>query len=98
MGLIPCGMVYGVLITAATRGSWLQGGGQMLAFGLGTIPALMAYGQVATALSATAGSLLLRLMGVAVCLAGGDRTYEDSDADGADGTTEPAVTVREEIC
>jgi sulfite exporter TauE/SafE len=70
MGLIPCGMVYGVLITAATRGSWLQGGGQMLAFGLGTIPALMAYGQVATALSATAGSLLLRLMGVAVALLG----------------------------
>jgi uncharacterized protein len=70
MGLIPCGMVYGVLITAATRGSWLHGGGQMLAFGLGTIPALLAYGQVATALSAAAGSVFVRIMGVAVALLG----------------------------
>jgi len=70
MGLIPCGMVYGVLITAATRGSWLQGGGQMLAFGLGTIPVLLAYGQVATALSAMAGSMLMRVMGIAVALLG----------------------------
>lgn len=70
MGLIPCGMVYGVLITATTEGSWLQGGGRMLAFGLGTIPALLAYGQVATALSAAAGSFFLRLMGCAVALLG----------------------------
>jgi sulfite exporter TauE/SafE len=70
MGLIPCGMVYGVLITAASRGSWLHGGGQMLAFGLGTVPALLAYGQVATAFSAAAGSVLLRVMGIAVALLG----------------------------
>ena len=70
MGLIPCGMVYGVLIPAATRGSWLYGGGQMLAFGLGTVPALLAYGQVATALSAAAGSIFVRVMGVAVALLG----------------------------
>lgn len=70
LGLIPCGMVYGVLITAATRGSWLQGGGMMLAFGLGTIPALLAYGQVATALSAAAGSVFIRIMGSAVALMG----------------------------
>jgi sulfite exporter TauE/SafE len=70
MGLIPCGMVYGVLITAATRGSWVFGSGMLLAFGLGTIPALLAYGQVATALSAAAGSLFIRVMGVSVALLG----------------------------
>ena len=70
MGLIPCGMVYGVLITAATGDSWLHGAGMMLAFGLGTIPALLAYGQVATALSASAGSLFMRVMGLAVALLG----------------------------
>lgn len=70
MGLIPCGMVYGVLITAATEGSWLDGGGRMLAFGLGTIPALLAYGQLATALSAATGSFFLRSMGLAVALLG----------------------------
>jgi sulfite exporter TauE/SafE len=70
MGLIPCGMVYGVLITAVTRGSWLRGGGQMLAFGLGTIPALLAYGQVASAISSFAGSILVRVMGFAVALLG----------------------------
>ena len=71
MGLIPCGMVYAVLITAATRGSWLHGAALMLAFGLGTIPALVAYGQVATALSAAAGSIFMRVMGLAVALLGG---------------------------
>jgi len=70
MGLLPCGLVYGVLISAATGGSWLQGGGMMLAFGLGTLPALLAYGQVATALGAMATSLFLRVMGGAVALLG----------------------------
>lgn len=70
MGLLPCGLVYGVLISAATGGSWLQGGGMMLAFGLGTLPALLAYGQVANALGAMATALFLRIMGGAVALLG----------------------------
>lgn len=70
MGLLPCGLVYGVLIATVTRGSWLQGGGMMLAFGLGTLPALLAFGQVATALSAIATTVFLRVMGGAVALLG----------------------------
>jgi sulfite exporter TauE/SafE len=70
MGLLPCGLVYGVLIAAATGGSWLQGGGMMLAFGLGTLPALLAFGQVATALGAIATTVFLRIMGLAVALLG----------------------------
>jgi sulfite exporter TauE/SafE len=71
MGLLPCGLVYGVLIIAATGGSLLQGGGMMLAFGLGTLPALLTYGQVATAISAIANTLFLRIMGLLVALLGG---------------------------
>jgi hypothetical protein len=70
MGLLPCGLVYGVLIAAATGASWLQGGGMMLAFGLGTLPALLAFGQVATALGALATKVFLRVMGLAVALLG----------------------------
>lgn len=70
MGLLPCGLVYGVLIAAATGGSWLLGGGMMLAFGLGTLPVLLAYGQLATALGAIASTVFLRVMGLAVALLG----------------------------
>lgn len=70
MGLIPCGLVYGVLISAATSGSLLKGGGMMLAFGLGTLPALLAYGQLASTLSAWGGAIFQRCMGAAVALLG----------------------------
>jgi sulfite exporter TauE/SafE len=70
MGLLPCGLVYGILITTATSGSWWMGGGMMLAFGLGTLPALLAYGQVATSLGAMANTVFLRVMGLAVALLG----------------------------
>lgn len=43
-GWLPCGMVYSVLIYAASAGSAFQGALLMLAFGLGTLPALVAAG------------------------------------------------------
>ena len=70
MGLLPCGLVYGVLIAAATSGSALKGGGMMLAFGCGTLPALLAYGQVASALSALGRGIFQRCMGGVVALLG----------------------------
>ncbi|HIJ89133.1 MAG TPA: sulfite exporter TauE/SafE family protein [Desulfuromonadales bacterium] len=70
MGLLPCGLVYGVLITAATSGSAIKGGAMMLAFGGGTLPALLAYGQVASTLSALGRGLFQRCMGVVVALLG----------------------------
>ena len=70
MGLLPCGLVYGVLISAATSGSALKGGGMMLAFGCGTLPALLAYGQVASALSALGRGVFQRCMGGVVALLG----------------------------
>ncbi len=70
MGLLPCGLLYGVLISAATSGSPLSGGSMMLSFGLGTLPALLIYGQMASALSALGGAIFQRFMGAAVALLG----------------------------
>jgi len=43
-GWLPCGMVYSVLLTALLSGSALSGAAVMLAFGLGTLPVLLAAG------------------------------------------------------
>lgn len=43
-GWIPCGLVYGVLATALLSGSAGQGAAVMAAFGLGTLPNLLAAG------------------------------------------------------
>lgn len=46
-GWLPCGLVYSVLIAAIATGSALNGGLLMLAFGLGTLPTLLAMGLTA---------------------------------------------------
>lgn len=43
-GWLPCGMVYGVLVTAMFSGSAASGAAVMLAFGLGTLPMLLTLG------------------------------------------------------
>jgi sulfite exporter TauE/SafE len=43
-GWIPCGMVYSVLLTAMLSGSAVHGALVMMAFGLGTLPMLLALG------------------------------------------------------
>ena len=55
-GFLPCGLVYSALALAAASGSALGGASAMLAFGLGTLPSM-----VAATLSGTA--LLKRLQG-----------------------------------
>lgn len=44
LGFIPCGLVYAALAAAASTGSPLAGFAGMLAFALGTMPALMGLG------------------------------------------------------
>jgi uncharacterized protein len=39
-GWLPCGLVYSMLVTASVSGSAQNGAGWMIAFGLGTMPAL----------------------------------------------------------
>ena len=43
-GWLPCGMVYSALLTAMLAGSAAGGAAVMLAFGLGTLPMLLAMG------------------------------------------------------
>jgi len=49
-GWLPCGMVYTILIMSLSSASALEGALLMLAFGLGTLPNLLAMGIVATRL------------------------------------------------
>ncbi len=49
-GWLPCGLVYSVLVSALASGSPLSGALIMLAFGLGTLPNLLAMGWAAARL------------------------------------------------
>lgn len=44
LGFLPCGFLYAALASAASSGTSLLGAAAMLAFGLGTAPALIAVG------------------------------------------------------
>ncbi len=59
-GWLPCGMVYSVLVWALTTGSALDGALLMLAFGLGTLPTLLALGAAARGLQRLARHTWLR--------------------------------------
>lgn len=59
-GWLPCGLVYSVLVAALAAGSALQGGLLMLAFGLGTLPTLLAMGMAAVRLKAFLQNLWVR--------------------------------------
>lgn len=47
-GWVPCGMVYSMLLAAMLSGSALSGAAVMSAFGLGTLPMLLALGTAGT--------------------------------------------------
>ncbi|MBF7729021.1 sulfite exporter TauE/SafE family protein [Pseudomonas sp. N040] len=71
-GWLPCGLVYSTLLWAASQGSALDSGLLMLAFGLGTLPVLLATGLAAERLLGLlrqrgvrmAGGLLVMLFGL----------------------------------
>lgn len=44
LGFLPCGLLYGAVAAAAATGSALSGAMAMVAFALGTVPALIAVG------------------------------------------------------
>lgn len=50
-GWLPCGLVYSVLLIAATSAQPLHGGATMVAFGIGTMPAMIMTGIGAAQLS-----------------------------------------------
>jgi sulfite exporter TauE/SafE len=51
-GLIPCGLVYSVLMTAASTANASSGALTMLAFGVGTLPAMLGLTAASPALGA----------------------------------------------
>jgi len=66
-GWLPCGLVYSVLVAALATGSPVRGGALMLAFGLGTMPALLAMGMAAVRLKRWLQNVWVRrLSGLAV--------------------------------
>jgi sulfite exporter TauE/SafE len=70
-GLLPCGLVYSVLLIAATTAEPSSGALVMIAFGLGTMPAMVATGVSASKLAQfmsrkrVGAGLLIVLIGIA---------------------------------
>ncbi len=60
-GWVPCGMVYSVLLTALLSGSAAGGAATMLAFGLGTLPMLLALGLAGARLRAAMQKKAVRI-------------------------------------
>lgn len=69
-GLLPCGLVYGMLAVAATSGSVGRGALTMAVFGLATVPALALVGVLGARLRASRRLALQRLAGVLVVAMG----------------------------
>lgn len=66
-GLLPCGLVYSVLLTAAASGSAVSGALVMFAFGIGTLPSMLGMSLAAPALAAMlSDKWTKKLMGVAL--------------------------------
>jgi len=70
LGLLPCGLSWTVFLGAAGTGSAAEGLLLALAFGLGTVPALLAVGAAGVAVGVRARGLLARAGGVLVAALG----------------------------
>jgi sulfite exporter TauE/SafE len=67
-GWLPCGMVYSALVTSMLSGSALAGMLAMLAFGLGTLPMLLALGLTGTGITSLLRARAVRMLGGALVL------------------------------
>ncbi|HIO92826.1 MAG TPA: sulfite exporter TauE/SafE family protein [Leucothrix mucor] len=61
-GWLPCGLVYTILIMSLSAGGAIEGALLMLAFGLGTLPNLLAMGVIATRLVKWTHKPMVRLI------------------------------------
>ena len=69
-GLLPCGMVYTALITAVVLGTPILSATSMLAFGLGTLPGLVAFSVFAQQLGNTIRSKINRYLPYQITVVG----------------------------
>jgi sulfite exporter TauE/SafE len=70
LGFLPCGFSWTAFLAAAGTGSGPEGLLLALAFGLGTVPALLLVGAAGAAIGARARGLLARLGGLFVAVLG----------------------------
>ena len=77
-GWIPCGLVYAMLVVALASGSAISGAATMLAFGLGTLPAMTAAGLLSAQMKTRLRDKRLRILAgaavIAMALIGLNRT------------------------
>lgn len=69
-GLLPCGLVYSMLTLAGSTGSIWLGAATMIAFGLGTVPVMVATGCGGSLIGVAARRKLLTVAAWCVVLAG----------------------------
>lgn len=69
-GLLPCGLVYAALAISVTAGGIRESGVAMMAFGLGTVPAMMVAPVLVQAIAGKKRGLIMKLLGVAVIIMG----------------------------
>lgn len=67
-GFLPCGLVFAMLVVAASTQTPWDGALTMLAFGLGTVPTLLGFGLAANVLSPQLRGRLQLLAGVLILL------------------------------
>lgn len=77
-GIMPCGPLYSMHIVALASANPLVGGVSMLMFSLGTVPLMLGFGSIVSALGReftyavnVAGSILVTVMGLAMLSQGG---------------------------
>ncbi|QYJ80454.1 sulfite exporter TauE/SafE family protein [Shewanella acanthi] len=73
-GWLPCGLVYSTLTWSVASGDAIEGGLIMLAFGLGTLPALLSAGVAAKQLSLWVQHKTFRLLSGLVLIGFGGQT------------------------
>lgn len=70
-GFLPCGLVYGALVTTVFSNNGLQGAMTMLGFGLGTLPAMLLTGTLYQYLRRAVRNRGVQLVGASLFLQGG---------------------------
>jgi len=75
LGFLPCGLIYAMLGKAASSGSAASGALVMLAFGLGTVPALLLVAFFADLFSLALREKLVRVSGILLAALGAITLY-----------------------
>jgi uncharacterized protein len=70
LGLLPCGLLYPVLMHAATSGGFISGMVIMLVFGLGTVPAMFSFGILVSRIQPHRKLFLYRIAAVLIIILG----------------------------